>query len=135
LDRFEPRKLILVVDGYEDVREAVCALLRAHGYLVASAATGVKALAVLRLFKSVGLILIDWNLPGGRSGEVLAEIRKLPEFAQVPVIALTTDDQRQPAGVQGYVRKPYLQPLVLEVARTYCGIPSSWDGEVGGAMA
>jgi two-component system phosphate regulon response regulator PhoB len=134
-DRYENRRMILVVEGHEDVREALCALLRAEGYLVAQASSGEKALAVLGSFASVGLILLAWKLPGVSGAEVVAELRRRPDLARIPIIALTTDEQEQPAGVDGYVRKPFLTARVLALAHHYCGSPSGMDGDTGGATA
>ena len=135
-DRYQSRRMILVIEGHDDVRAALCALLRAEGYLVAQASSGEKALAVLGLFASVGLILLAWKWPGASGAEFLAELRRRPDLARIPVIALTTGAEGPPAGVVGYVRKPFLAERVLALARHYCGSPNGWgDDDTGEAMA
>jgi CheY-like chemotaxis protein len=134
LDSFESRRMIVVVDGHDGMRAALCALLRAEGHLVAQASSGEKALAVLELFASVGLILLAWK-PGQRSAEVLAKLRRRPALAQIPVIALGADKLERPTGVHGYVPKPIMPARVLQLARWYCGDPNGWDDGTSGASA
>lgn len=127
--------MILVVDAHDDAREALCAMLRAEGYLVSMAASGAKALGLLGLFDSLGLILIDLSLPDMSGAEFLAELRGRPLVSLIPVVAMTTDHRVQPAGVQGWLRKPYSPEQVMEFVLRYCGTPNGWDGATGGAMA
>lgn len=105
------------------MRAVLCEVLRAEGHLVAPAASEEKALVILGLLKTVGLILLAWKHPGTRGEKFLTELRSRQQFAATPVIALTMDMQVFPAGVQGCLRKPYLTPKVLELARHYCGSP------------
>lgn len=97
-DRYESRRMILVVEGHDDLREALCVLLRGEGHLVAQASSGEKALAVLRLFGSVGLILLAWTLPGASGAEVLTVLRRRPDVARIPVIALFSRGLIPPLG-------------------------------------
>ena len=58
------------------------------------------------------IILLDLNLPGTDGYEVLADIKKNPELASIPVIVLTTSDSPKDidacyqAGANSYVQKP-----------------------------
>lgn len=117
------RKPILVVEDSQDVRVALCEALRTEGHLVVAAASEKKALPILNLLPSVGLILLAWRSKGVSGAEFLADLRNRTRLAKTPVIALTMDVQVHPAGVQGCVQKPYLLPQILELARQYCGNP------------
>jgi CheY-like chemotaxis protein len=68
------------------------------------------------------VILLDLNMPQMTGGEVLAEIKKDPSLACIPVVVLTTSKapkdigQTAALGVNGYIHKPdsykgYLQML------------------------
>jgi CheY-like chemotaxis protein len=68
------------------------------------------------------IILLDLNMPQINGGEVLAEIKKNPSFAAIPIVVLTTSkapkdiDHTAGLGVNGYIHKPnsykgYLQML------------------------
>ena len=68
------------------------------------------------------LILLDLNMPQMTGGEVLAEIKKDPSLACIPIVVLTTSKapkvigQTAGLGVNGYIQKPnsykgYLQML------------------------
>lgn len=58
------------------------------------------------------VILLDLNLPGTDGYEVLADIKKNPELASIPVVVLTTSnnpkdiDSCYQAGANSYVQKP-----------------------------
>lgn len=56
------------------------------------------------------LILLDLHLPHKDGYDVLAELRETPQFAPIPVVALTADvvqiKRAQDAGFDGFIPKP-----------------------------
>jgi FixJ family two-component response regulator len=72
------RKVILVVDDDEDVRELTVGLLSSRGYKVRSACNGKEGMDELRTDPSIGLLLTDIVMPGPVDGWQLAhEAKKL----------------------------------------------------------
>jgi signal transduction histidine kinase/HPt (histidine-containing phosphotransfer) domain-containing protein/ActR/RegA family two-component response regulator len=58
-------------------------------------------------------VLMDLHMPGMNGYELAGEVRKLPGHSQLPIIALTADDQAQDkarlaaAGINDYILKPF----------------------------
>ena len=66
------RTTILVVDDEAEVRKLVCAMASQCGYHVLAAGSGMRALAVHRLFGPIDLLITDVVMQG-MSGPALAE--------------------------------------------------------------
>src|SRR6187431_1654681 len=104
---------ILVVDDQSANVRVVTALLERHGYAVSSAVNGRDALE-----KATGetpdLLLLDMMMPGMDGFELLAALRDLPGFRQVPTVFLTAAQDRDlllrafEAGAVDYVTKPFM---------------------------
>jgi diguanylate cyclase (GGDEF)-like protein len=76
-------KRILLVDDQEDYRIATHSLLTRQGHEVIMASGGREALAILRQ-QHIDLILLDYFMPGGLTGEqVVEEIRKFNVHIQI----------------------------------------------------
>ncbi|MBW1645864.1 MAG: response regulator [Deltaproteobacteria bacterium] len=103
--------VVLVVEDNEDNRELVIKVLRHRGFAVVGLETGREALERLAEIRP-DVILMDINLPGMDGYEVTSRIRATPEFAAVPIIALTAHAMRGDeakslaAGCDAYIPKP-----------------------------
>lgn len=101
---------ILLVEDNPDNRLLVAVLLEER-YRVIEAASAEEALVLLPMVRP-DLFLIDISLPGMDGTAFLAEIRRMPEHAGRPAIALTAhamigDRERfLGQGFDGYVSKP-----------------------------
>lgn len=109
---------ILVVDDNAMVLRNIKGILE-HDYSVAVAPSGVHA------FISIGkkipdLILLDYEMPEMNGKQVLQKIREQEEYADIPVVFLTSMDTReivmellalQPAG---YILKPVDSQMLLD---------------------
>ena len=119
----KPDPLILLVeDSPEDYQAALRSLRRAGlANPIVHCEDGDQALdyvfrrgefAPPREAPRPGLILLDLNLPGIDGRGVLAEIRRDPELAAIPIIVLTVSadprdvDECYRAGANSYIRKP-----------------------------
>ncbi len=106
------KKTILVVDDDLDSRNALCAILEALGYSVISYGSGAETLANLS-GKSIDLAMLDVMMPEMNGYELLEQIRKLDEFANLQVFMVTardTDDDMLKGyshGADYYIPKPY----------------------------
>jgi CheY-like chemotaxis protein len=82
------RKLMpaaLVVDDSMLIRYTVCRSLEERGYTVEAATNGVEALQILtRLTPDV--IVTDMQMPKMSGGELITELKKNPETANIPII-------------------------------------------------
>src|SRR5436853_7834924 len=102
---------VLVVDDYQDSREAYAGYLRFLGYEVARAADGNAALECA-LAQSCDVIVLDIALPKLDGLSVLRLLRSNPRTADVPVIvvsASTSADIRSAtdaAGANMFLAKP-----------------------------
>ena len=105
------QKTILYVEDNLENRILVRRLLVSEGYTVLEAENATKALAVIRTTKP-DLILMDINMPDVDGYTLTSQIKRLPGFVDVPVIALTANVMRGDrertleAGCDGYIQKP-----------------------------
>lgn len=104
---------ILVVEDDRDSRTALCLILEALGYKYISASSGKEALALVAQDPAVDLALVDIMMPEMDGYQVLAELRKIPELSNIPVIMVTAKDadaevlEGYKYGADYYITKPY----------------------------
>ena len=114
------KEKILVVDDEEDILELVGFNLSREGFKVVSAATGEKALDIIR--KEIpDLIVLDLMLPGIDGLEVTRRLKTASEIKEIPIVMLTAKGEEADIvtglelGADDYITKPF-SPRVL-VAR------------------
>ncbi|WP_246354680.1 hybrid sensor histidine kinase/response regulator [Nocardioides ungokensis] len=116
---------ILIVD--DDVRNvfALTSALEQHGIDVLYAGNGEEGLGTLRGEPDIDLVLMDVMMPGMDGYTAMREIRKMPRFRDLPVIALTAKampgdrDNSLTAGASDYVTKPVDVEQLLSVIRSW----------------
>lgn len=102
---------ILVVDDSRANRDILCRVLRAHGYRVAAAEDGARALA-LAARERFDAILLDVYMPGINGLGVLAALRGFRSAAELPVLMVTTRSEGDDVveslrrGANDHVTKP-----------------------------
>jgi signal transduction histidine kinase/ActR/RegA family two-component response regulator/HAMP domain-containing protein len=124
---------VLVVD--DDVRNvfALTSALELHGMAVLYADNGGDAIKLLGQRPEIDLVLMDVMMPGMDGNEATARIRKMPEYAELPVLFLTAQampgdrDRSLLAGASEYVTKPVDLDRLLAVMRSWL-TPSSEGG-------
>jgi DNA-binding response OmpR family regulator len=84
---------ILAVDDSATYREALGAALRAEGYDVIQVASGEEALEILSI-QTVDCVLLDLVMPGIGGTETCRRIKASPVARDIPVIVLTSLDDR-----------------------------------------
>jgi two-component system chemotaxis sensor kinase CheA len=89
-----PSPTILVVDDSFTTRTLETNILESHGYQVRVAIDGVEALNQLRA-ERVDLVISDVQMPRLDGFGLLAEIKKDPSLAQIPVIIVSSMDRRE----------------------------------------
>lgn len=112
---------ILVVEDERDIAALVSYHLTKEGYRVRTAEGGTEALEAAASERP-DLLVLDLMLPGFSGYEVLQEVRRRPELADVPVVVLTArrDEADRIKGLElgadDYITKPFSpRELVLRV--------------------
>jgi CheY-like chemotaxis protein len=116
---------VLVVD--DDVRNvfALTSALELHGMTVLYADNGGDGIALLGERPDIDLVLMDVMMPGMDGNEATERIRRMPEYATLPVVFLTAqampgDRERSlTAGASEYVTKPVDLDHLLAVMRSW----------------
>jgi two-component system alkaline phosphatase synthesis response regulator PhoP len=110
---------ILVVEDQEDVAQLIEVVLKGEGYTVAIARDGAHGLMLSRDWKP-DLILMDIMLPGVDGGTLIARLRKEPETADLPIIAMsasrTLRDRTPELEADALLSKPFdVDALLVQV--------------------
>jgi CheY-like chemotaxis protein/CHASE3 domain sensor protein len=121
---FEGRRVLIVEDDVRNIF-ALSSVLEPKGAKVEIARNGLEAIAHLQKNPGVDLVLMDIMMGGMDGLQATREIRKLPQFARLPIIALTAkamaDDRDQclAAGANDYIAKPFDVDKLLSLARVW----------------
>jgi two-component system, OmpR family, alkaline phosphatase synthesis response regulator PhoP len=103
---------VLVVDDNADLRAIIRRLLEKNGFTVTEAASGKRALDLLKE-DIPDVILLDVMMPEMSGFEVLDHIRRNPTTAKLPVVMVTAKNEDQDVltgyqtGADYYLTKPY----------------------------
>ncbi|HUS67586.1 MAG TPA: diguanylate cyclase [Kofleriaceae bacterium] len=115
---------ILVVDDDDDGRDALTALLEAHGYGVMSARDGSEALRTTER-DSPSLVISDVVMPQVDGFELVRKLRARASSADVPVILLTGHDETTrrveglDLGADDFLAKPVAPAELLARVRVH----------------
>ena len=117
---------VLVIDDELSVRDVACAILERAGFDVLVAASGREGLERFRAGADrIVAVLLDRTMPDLAGEEVFAELRSIRP--DVPVILSSGYNEQDatcrfvPAGLAGFVQKPYLPAdLLLKVRAALC---------------
>ncbi|MER7780092.1 HAMP domain-containing protein [Streptomyces sp. NPDC096191] len=117
-------RTVLVVD--DDARNlfALSGILELHGFRVLHAENGRRGIEKLTHHPEVALVLMDVMMPEMDGYTATAEIRRMPEYAELPIIAVTAKampgdrEKSLASGASDYVTKPVdTQDLIACVRR------------------
>ncbi len=113
---------IMVVDDDPDIRDTLCALLRADGHDVLCHADGLEALNDLRAGARPCLILLDLMMPVLDGVGFRAEQQKDPALASIPVVAITAAGRIVASSIEvsDVLPKPFGFSQVRSVISRYC---------------
>lgn len=110
----------LVVDDSRAMRRIIARYLQDLGFEVHEAASGLDALVNAPKIGGVQLILLDWNMPEMDGRTLLQRLRQDPEFADVPIMMVTTESEMEQvevaleSGASEYLMKPFDRQALLE---------------------
>ncbi len=106
------KKVILIIDDNTRNIFALSAVLRSRAYSCVSAVDMKEAFSIMEERNDIGVILLDMMMPVMDGYEALPKIRSLPDYADIPIIAVTAqamvgDRERcLNAGASDYISKP-----------------------------
>jgi PAS domain S-box-containing protein len=122
------RKFILVVDDSSETTEMLGKLLELEGAFVETARSGAEALEIAGR-KNFDLVISDISMPEMDGYQLLRNLRKLPEMAHVPAVALTgygrtaDIDRARAEGFAEHLTKPLDLDRLLQIVRRLTGDP------------
>ena len=114
-------KNIFIVEDNAQNRIIYQTVLMIQGATLEFDRWGREAEMHLQTFKHFDLIILDLMLPGGVTGyDVFDQIRQLPGFADVPIVAISAADpstaikETREKGFSGFIAKPIDMILLPE---------------------
>jgi CheY-like chemotaxis protein/signal transduction histidine kinase/HAMP domain-containing protein len=118
-------KKVLIVD--DDVRNifALTSILERHNMDIVTAENGRQAIETLEKNPDVDVILMDIMMPEMDGYEAMQEIRNIPQYKSVPIIALTAKAMKGDrekcveAGASDYISKPVNTEQLLSLLRVW----------------
>jgi CheY-like chemotaxis protein len=125
----DPGDVLLVRESFEDHKV---------GNTLTVVSDGVEAMALLRRegqyasARRPDLVLLDLNLPRMNGSEVLAEIKRDPDLASIPVVVLTTSEAEEDVvrayrlHANAYITKPVdferFRQIVHQIDEFFVGV-------------
>ena len=119
-------KKILSVDDSASTRQMVSLTLSGAGYQVEQACDGVEGLAKAK-GTEFDMVVTDLNMPNMNGLTLIRELRKLPSYAGVPILFVTTESdeavkkEAKMAGATGWITKPFQQEQLVGVVKRVLG--------------
>lgn len=123
--KFTKGKTVLVVEDFDDIREAMKILIELHGYDVVEATDGHQAVEMARKHRP-DLILMDISMPAFDGIQATREIRRFGELAHIPIVAVTAHGQHYreqaiAAGCHDVVDKPVIIDNIASLIEKHIG--------------
>ncbi|MEU6221700.1 HAMP domain-containing protein [Streptomyces sp. NPDC047022] len=122
--RFDSEKVLIVDDDIRNVF-ALTSVLEQHGLSVLYAENGREGIEVLEQHDDVAVVLMDIMMPEMDGYATTTAIRRMPQFAGLPIIALTAKamkgdrEKAIESGASDYVTKPVDPDHLLSVMQQW----------------
>jgi PAS domain S-box-containing protein len=122
-----PSRTILIIDDKWENRSVLTNLLTPLGFISKEASHGEEGLNLLKV-EPVDLIITDLVMPVMDGFEFARQLRKLPDFQTVPIIAASAsvfDAHQQEsltAGCNAFMAKPFHVDVLLELLQKQLGL-------------
>jgi signal transduction histidine kinase/DNA-binding response OmpR family regulator/HAMP domain-containing protein len=124
LQGLEGKKILLVDDDVRNVY-ALSSFLELYGMDITFAENGIECLEILKDNPDFDLILMDIMMPEMDGYETIRALRKIPEFVQLPIIALTAKAMKEErekglqVGASDYIVKPFDPDQLLSLIHVW----------------
>ncbi len=111
---------ILVVDDSKTIRFVLNKVLGELGYDDVIEAGSVAVAKRYLEVKKIDLVFSDWHMPKETGLDLLQHIRSIPEFAKLPFVMITTEQDKQrifqaaKVGLQSYIYKPIQKDVLAQ---------------------
>jgi CheY-like chemotaxis protein len=118
------RKILIVDDDARNIF-ALTSLLENQDMEVIPATNGRDAIEIVRGTDDLGIVLMDIMMPEMDGYETIREIRKMPEYRTLPILALTARAMKGDrekcldAGASDYIAKPVNTDQLLSLMRVW----------------
>ncbi|HEY1718109.1 MAG TPA: HAMP domain-containing protein [Verrucomicrobiae bacterium] len=118
------RKALVVDDDARNIF-ALTTVLENHEMEVVSATNGRQAIEIIQNTPDLSVVLMDIMMPEMDGYETLHEIRKIPEFRSLPILALTAKAMKGDrekcleAGASDYIAKPVNTDQLVSLLRVW----------------
>jgi two-component system, cell cycle response regulator DivK len=115
---------VLYIEDNPHNMRLVRKMLQTDGFEMVEAQDGLSGIEAA-LAHNPSIILMDINLPDIDGLEVTARLRKYPQFARTPIIALTANamhgdrERITSGGCDGYLAKPITRNELLNTIRRF----------------
>jgi len=121
----EAKRVILLIDGEEIVRETTSEMLEEQGMLALTAESDTAGLALYREHDRIDLVILDLSRPGPGSQETLRQLRQIDPEARVILCSGFGKEEvtrgLEELGQAGFIQKPYKpEALLAEIDRLLC---------------
>jgi len=122
--QFEGKTILIVDDDMRNVF-ALTRVFEEKGMKVIKAENGKKAIECLETSPIVDLVLMDIMMPEMDGYEAMTEIRKLGQYKELPIIALTAKAMKEDkqkcldAGASDYITKPVDVSKLMSLIRVW----------------
>jgi CheY-like chemotaxis protein len=133
------RKVLIIDDDMRNIFSLTSALEH-HGISVVFAENGRDGIEKLKATPDTDVVLVDIMMPGMDGYETMREIRKLPQYHDLPLVAVTAKAMKGDrekcleAGATDYVSKPVDVDQLLAVLRVQLS-RSTYGNGAGSAVA
>jgi two-component system chemotaxis response regulator CheY len=113
------RRRFLVVEDSRAMRLYLRNILKDLDAEILECESAPEALQALAKRPELDLVVVDWNLPGMDGLSLVREIRKIPVYAGLCILMVTTEVEPAQvrealgAGVQEYLMKPFTPDMLL----------------------
>lgn len=117
------RRMVLIVDDDESIREVLEMMLQIENYEVLQAENGKEAMRKLAECPIPPcLILLDLMMPVMNGWQFIEEKEKVEAFASIPVVVVTAfRDKADTIKADDVILKPVEYESLLKTVRKYCG--------------
>jgi len=123
-DHLSGRKVLIVDDDVRNVF-AMTSVLEGYGMEILYAEDGQAGIDMLQANPDISLVLMDVMMPGLDGYATTEAIRRMPQFADLPIISITAKvmqgdrEKSLASGASDYVPKPVDVDKLLDVMRTW----------------